>query len=165
MEIRAMTAADNRLEISRVYERSWKFAYKGIIPQDYLDTIPEGRWAPNVDREGWRTLVCVEDGEIVGTSSFCASRFKQFPGWGEIISLYLMPEQIGKGRGRALMDVVLAALKEQGYEKVFLWVLEENDRARMFYERYGFTAAGDVFESDIGGKTLREVRYVYGGRK
>ncbi len=164
MEIRAMTAADDRMMISRVYERSWKFAYRGIIPQDYLDAIPEGRWAPNLDRDGWSTLVCVEDGEIVGTSSFCASRFDEFPGWGEIVSLYLLPEQIGKGRGRALMDAALAALNEQGYEKVFLWVLEGNARARRFYERYGFSATEDVIENDIGGKTLREVRYVFENR-
>lgn len=164
MEIRAMTAADDRMMISRVYELSWKFAYKGIIPQDYLDSIPEGRWAPNLDREGRSTLVCVDGGEIVGTSSFCATRFDQFPGWGEIVSIYLLPEQIGKGCGRALMDAALAALKAQGYEKVFLWVLEENARARKFYERYGFSAAGDVLDSEIGGKALREVRYVYENR-
>ncbi len=164
MEIRAMTAADDRMSISRVYERSWKFAYRGIIPQDYLDSIPEGRWAPNLDREGWSTLVCVDGGEIVGTSSFCASRFDEFPGWGEIGSLYLLPEQIGKGRGRALMDAALAAQKAQGYKKVFLWVLEENARARKFYERYGFSAAGDVLDSYIGGKALREVRYVFENR-
>ncbi len=114
MEIRAMTAADDRRKISRVYELSWKFAYKGIIPQDYLDSIPEGRWAPGLDAPGRSTLLCMDGGEIVGTSSFCASRFDEFPGWGEIVSLYLLPEQIGKGRGRALMDAALAALNEQG---------------------------------------------------
>lgn len=49
MEIRYMTSADNRMTISRVYEESWKSAYKNIIPQDYLDSIPEGQWASNMD--------------------------------------------------------------------------------------------------------------------
>lgn len=44
MEIRFITPVDSRQEISRVYEESWKFAYKGIIPQDYLDGIPKGQW-------------------------------------------------------------------------------------------------------------------------
>ena len=44
MEIRYITPADDRQEISKVYEESWKFAYKGIIPQDYLEGIPEGQW-------------------------------------------------------------------------------------------------------------------------
>ncbi len=164
MEIRYMVPADDRRMISKVYEESWKGAYKGIIPQDYLDSIPEGRWALGLDNQGWKTLVCIDNGGIVGTSSFCPSRFEQFQGWGEIISIYLLPEHTGKGYGKILMKAALSELKRQGYENVFLWVLEENIRARKFYERYGFLRAGDFLEDNIGGKALREVRYVYKNR-
>ncbi len=95
MEVRYIIPADDRRMISKVYEESWKSAYKGIIPQEYLDSIPEGRWVPNLDKQGWRTLVCIDNGKIVGTSSFCKSRFEQFQGWGEIISIYLLPDCIG----------------------------------------------------------------------
>ena len=40
MEIRYITHSDNRLAISKIYEDSWKHAYKGIIPQEYLNSIP-----------------------------------------------------------------------------------------------------------------------------
>lgn len=46
MEIRYIMPIDDRRMISKVYEESWRSAYKGIIPQEYLDSIPEGRWAP-----------------------------------------------------------------------------------------------------------------------
>ncbi len=160
-KVRYMIPADDRLMISKVYEESWKSAYKGIIPQDYLASIPKGRWARNVDTQGWKTLLCVENGKIVGTSSFCQSRFEQFQGWGEIISIYLLPDYVGKGYGKSLMDAALLELKRQGYENVFLWVLEENYRARSFYERYGFLLADGFLDNTIGGKNLREVRYVY----
>jgi hypothetical protein len=42
---------------------------------------------------------------------------------------------------------------------VLLWVLEENRRARHFYERAGFAAPGDFLVDEIGGKSLREVLY------
>ena len=71
MEIRYIHPADSRPAISRVYEKSWKYAYQGIIPQAYLDSIPEGRWADNLDRPDLHTLLCVDGGSIVGTSSFC----------------------------------------------------------------------------------------------
>ncbi len=161
MEVRYITPADDRMMISKVYEESWKFAYKGIIPQDYLDSIPEGRWAANLDNKGWKTLVCIDKGKIIGTSSFCKSRFEQYQGWGEIVSIYLLPEYIGKGYGKILMEVALSELKSQGYENVFLWVLEENNRARRFYEGYGFRLTGDVLDNNIGGRNLREVRYAY----
>ncbi len=95
MDIRYISAQDGRMAISKVYEESWKFAYKDIIPQAYLDSIPEGRWASNLDRQGWNTLLCVDNGRIVGNSSFCQSRIEQFRGWGEVVSIYLLPSYIG----------------------------------------------------------------------
>ena len=48
MVIRYLTYDDDMMQVSSVYEQSWKHAYKGIIPQSYLDGIPEGRWAKSV---------------------------------------------------------------------------------------------------------------------
>ena len=45
MEIRPLRNTDDRFAVSRIYEESWKFAYKGMVPQAYLDSIPAGRWA------------------------------------------------------------------------------------------------------------------------
>ena len=39
MEIRLLRDSDDRVAVSRIYEESWKFAYKGIVPQAYLDSI------------------------------------------------------------------------------------------------------------------------------
>lgn len=159
MEIRFILPADLRSEISRVYEESWKFSYKGIVPQSYLDSIPEGQWASMVDSPGRNTLLCIEDGKIVGTTSFSRSRFEQFAGWGEIISIYLLPDYMGRGYGRALLEAAVDELKKMGYADVFLWVLEENSRARRFYEKMGFTLTDDYIDDYIGGKELREIRY------
>ncbi len=161
MEIRYITSADDRMAISGIYEESWKYAYKGMIPQHYLDSIPAGRWASAADNPLWKTLICMDDGKMVGTSSFCKSRFEQFHDWGEVISIYLLPGYMGKGYGKILMESTVSELKKQGYERVFLWVLEENIRARHFYERFGFSLADECIEDSIGGKALREVRYIY----
>ena len=47
------------------------------------------------------------------------------------------------------------------FEVSFFWVLAENIRARHFYEQFGFLQADDFLEDNIGGKDLREVRYIY----
>jgi len=161
MEIRRIKSNDNKLEISNVYEQSWKYTYKDIIPQDYLDSIPEGQWISTLDNQDRKTLVCIDNGKIVGTSSFGGSRFEQFQSCGEIISIYLLPDYIGKGYGKILMEATLSELKKQGYENVFLWVLEENNRARIFYEKFGFLATDDFLDDNIGNKDLREIRYIY----
>lgn len=165
MEIRYASSMDDPLKISKVYEASWKYAYRGIIPQDYLDSIPEGRWASGFDNPNRKILVCAEAGRIVGTSSFCSSRFEQFSGWGEVIALYLLPEYMGKGYGKRLLETAVTQLRKQGSANVFLWVLEENHRARHFYERFGFLPTSDFLEADIGGKALREVRYIFQPRR
>lgn len=159
MEIRYVTCNDSRESISDIYEQSWRYAYKDIVPQDYLDSIPPGRWADVPERAGLRTMLCIEGTKPVGVSTFGESRFEQFSTWGEIVSLYLLPEYMGRGIGRALLDKVTAELRASGYADIFLWVLEENVRARRFYERYGFRQTDDIICTDIGGKSLREVRY------
>ncbi len=161
MEIRRIRPDDSRMDISRIYEESWKSAYKGIVPQAYLDSIPNGHWAPHLDQPGWHTLICVDEGRAIGTTSFCESRFQQFPSWGEIISLYLLPEYAGQGYGKALLEAALCELKQLGFRDIFLWVLEENHHARLFYEKMGFNVSDAFLEDQIGGKPLREVQYTY----
>ena len=160
MEIRLIDDRDDRCAISRVYEKSWKFAYKGMIPQDYLDSIPEGRWVKTVDSPGWNTLVMLEGKQIIGTSSYCASRFDDWKDYGEIISIYFLPEYMGKGYGRSLLQAAVDKLAEMGCRDVLLWVLAENKRARRFYEKAGFSPSGAYLDDRISGKLVREIQYI-----
>ena len=159
MEIRHLTPDDDLLQVSSVYEQSWKHAYKGFIPQTYLDSIPAGRWAASVSKPDMNNLVLEDNGVIVGTSCYCASRWEKFAEYGEIVSVYLLPEYTGKGYGRKLVERAVSELNLSGFEKVLLWVLEENTNARRFYEHLGFKNSGEVLNDNIGGKDLREIMY------
>lgn len=159
MEIRYLVPGDDLFALSRVYELSWKHAYKGIVPQAYLDSIPEGRWAGSVTREGMRSLLLTDNGTVAGTCGFCKSRWTQHPDSGEIVSLYLIPEYMGRGFGTRLLERAISELRQSGFEEIILWVLEDNHRARRFYERNGFTCTEEYMEDSIGGKPLREVLY------
>lgn len=161
MEIRYINSNDDLLEISNIYESSWKFAYKDIIPQDYLDCIPKGRWANSITKEGMNNLVLIENGIIIGTASFCKSRWEQYNDYGEIVSLYFLPDYVGKGYGSTLLKKSVEELKFLGYNKLLLWVLEDNLRARRFYEKNGFVCTYEYINDKIGGKELREVMYTY----
>lgn len=161
MEIRYMTREDDPFEISNIYEESWKYAYQNIIPQDFLDSIPVGKWADRVTAEGIYSLVLTKESVLIGTASFCRSRWQEYSGCGEIISIYLLPEYIGKGCGGPLLNACLDELKKMGFKRILLRVLEDNHRARRFYEKCGFTFSGDCQTEQIGGKTLRELMYVY----
>ncbi len=163
MEIRLINQQDDLLAISHVYEASWKSAYKDIIPQAYLDGIPEGHWVQALKNPAWNTLIMLDGNKIIGTSSYCASRFADMSGYGEIISIYLLPEYFGKGHGKLLFQAAVDGLIQLGYTDMFLWVLEANAKARLFYERFGFAAGNAYLDDDISGKKLREIRYIYRG--
>ena len=161
MEIRYVASSDDRTAISRIYKESWKYAYRGIVPQKFLDALPESCWADRIGTPGWNMMVCIENGEYIGTSSFGKSRFEKYPDAGEVISIYFLPDYLGKGYGSKLMAAVINELRKQGYKEVFLWTLEENKKARRFYENFGFICTNEYLEDSIGGKALMEVRYVY----
>ena len=165
MEIRYINQNDNLLEISNIYESSWKYAYKDIIPQDYLDSIPTGRWENSINKIGMNNLVVIENGLIIGTASFCKSRWEQYSNYGEIVSIYFLPAYMGKGYGKHLLKKCVEELNGFGYNNILLWVLEDNQRARRFYEKNGFTCSGDFLNDNIGGKELREIMYSYRGDK
>lgn len=74
MEIRYITKSDDRLAISKVYEESWKYAYQGIAPKDYLNDISKGQWVSHIELADRKSLVMLEDDMIIATSSFGKSR-------------------------------------------------------------------------------------------
>lgn len=161
MEIRKVQPTDDVQEISRIYALSWKTAYQGIIPQGYLDGLEEGRWAAALSADLWQSYVAVVDGNMVGTYAICPARDEQMPHWGELVSLYLLPEYLKKGYGKAMLKNAIAELTALKYKQIYLWVLEDNLRARNFYEQNGFIATNDAIQVNIDGKELQEMRYIY----
>ena len=105
-----MAPGDDKAAISRIYEASWRSAYRGILPQDYLDSIPAGYWVPYLEQAGRNVLVMEEDGQLIGTASYCASRDPSLPEYGEVVSIYLLPDWQGMGYGRLLLDAAIAEL-------------------------------------------------------
>lgn len=165
MIVRTATTADIP-DISRIYARSWKAAYRGMVPQPYLDRLPDGHWVEAFTgwfSEGLYEALLICDGQIpVGCAAFGPSRDEKCPGpqWAEIQSLYLLPEYIDRGYGKALFGAVLSALETAGFEAAYLWVLRENERARRFYAAAGFSGNGDLYTVEIEGKLLTDDRLI-----
>ena len=160
LKIRRYSETDNIDEVSRIYALSWKTAYRGIIPDEYLDSLSETRWSAHLNADAKRLLLALEDGKPVGAATYSEARDVKMKDWGEIISLYLLPSHFHKGIGARLFAAAIGELENEGFRNIYLWVLEENYRARAFYEKHGFTLSGDVNADNIGGRDVNEVRYV-----
>jgi ribosomal protein S18 acetylase RimI-like enzyme len=77
----------------------------------------------------------------------------------EVYAIYVAPAVWGRGVGRALMGAALAALSGAHFAEATLWVLEENDRARRFYEGGGWADDGTARWDTVCGEDVSEVRY------
>lgn len=161
MEIRKVTPSDDFNAISCIYASSWRAAYKDIVPREYLDGLSDTHWSDTLSSCSWDSFVAVIDGKYVGTTSVSPARDEAMSGWGEIISIYLLPEYIGKGLGKRLLDTAVSELTKMGCVKIYLWVLEDNIKARIFYEKNGFMASPDKILINVGGRDLTEIRYIY----
>lgn len=75
------------------------------------------------------------------------------------MALYLAPESVGQGIGRALFAHAVEDLRQRGYTEAILWVLRNNQRARTFYEAAGWTPDGVSKTEERPGALLDEVRY------
>ena len=65
----------------------------------------------------------------------------------------------GGGVGAALLRTSTARCEAAGHDRMLLWVLKENARARRFYEQNGFTADGAEEPFEVEGVGIPEVRY------
>ncbi len=163
IEIRYAEVGDAKA-LGEIHSLSWREAYKGIVPDGVLEAFtPEKRaisfeWFLSVNTSF--TAVALYRGEAAGWACFEKSRDKDAPSSrGEIWGIYLKPEFWRKGIGSALMLWALEELKKLGYTSASLWVLEDNARARAFYEKCGFRPDSAKKTIELG-RTLTEVRYI-----
>jgi GNAT superfamily N-acetyltransferase len=159
VRIRAATSGDAlAIESARVH--GWRVAYRHVFPAEELDALPidAKRWRARLadPPTGWSTFVAETEGEVVGFASTGPSRDE--PGIGELYAIYVQPDAWGTGAGRALIERAEQQLRLE-YADATLWVLEDNPRARSFYERAGWQADGARKAEPRFGVRAAEVRY------
>ncbi|MGV9287243.1 N-acetyltransferase family protein [Streptomyces sp. NPDC003719] len=164
--VREMTLADcDRVSAIRV--RGWQSAYRGLMPQSYLDGLSV---AEDAERRralfapppaGPVNLVAEDDaGDVVGWACHGPYRDGELrTGDAELYALYVDPGRLGGGVGQALLRESVRRCAAAGHARMLLWVLDGNARARRFYERAGFHADGAAESSDVDGVAVPEVRY------
>lgn len=164
MNIRRAVETD-ALNVARVHVQAWQAAYRGIVPDDYLDSLSiekrEAIWKESIQRGIPELWVADFPLGIVGWVAFGSSRDSDAEaGAGELEAIYVAPEYWATGIGRALWLVAYRRLKELGFSSATLWVLAGNARAIRFYHAAGFQPNHDSQkEISLGGKSLKEVRY------
>jgi GNAT superfamily N-acetyltransferase len=100
-----------------------------IYPPDlypYPDAEVRAHWHDALDHGETRVVVAEHGGRVVGFASSTGDR---------VDGLYVLPDSWGTGLAERLLDTALQAIAATGRTVARLWVLEDNQRARRFYER------------------------------
>lgn len=163
--LRAATRADARA-IAEVHVHAWQWAYRGLMPEAYLDglsvEVREATWHRMLSDVPCKARVWLVEvrGVVVGFSAAGPSRDMDAPSTtGELYAIYLERGALGFGIGRQLLLRAVTDLRESGYLTAMLWVLEPNERARRLYDAAGWSSDGGAKSERIGSYVVREVRY------
>jgi GNAT superfamily N-acetyltransferase len=151
--------------IAAVHVASWRVAYRGLLPDDYLDhlSIEEraGLWSGVLTDPSPGHVVVVEiEDDIVGFAHVGPSGDDDArPMTGELYTIYVQPDAWGRGHGRELGEAALEFLTGDGYHEATLWMLSTNDRARRFYLRQGWSPVPGERSQEFGGQVVTDHRF------
>lgn len=129
--------------IARLHADSWRSAYRGILSDEYLDdrahseraALWQARFSEKANRPFFAILAEV-DGQLAG---FACVFVNEDPVFGSFLdNLHVTPERTGQGIGRLLLnDAARRLLADVVGRGLYLWVIEQNTRARQFYAGAG----------------------------
>jgi ribosomal protein S18 acetylase RimI-like enzyme len=151
--------------IGAIHVRAWQAAYRGVMPDEYLDGLRIDDRAA-----GWRrhltdlppdqnVVVIVDSGRVVGFANLGPER-DDSSNDGELYAINLDPDVWDRGLGRALLRHATDALEQLGYPEAVLWVVPQNQRARHLYESEGWSDDHLGRREEIpGGVVVPEMRY------
>jgi ribosomal protein S18 acetylase RimI-like enzyme len=118
-----------------------------MISPEVLDAIDLRhaftRLKPAIERPDARVFVLEDQNEVHGFCRIGPSREQDVPPeTGEVFAINVAPSHWRKGYGQTLLKEVVSYMRQDGYQAITLWVLNDNQRALRFYEKLGFSPDG-----------------------
>lgn len=156
---------DEAESLAELHVVTWQQAYARLLPNDFLRSLTAGQRLPM-----WRQIlgspdrlaVFVAECECHPVGFACGGYSNDEdagPTTGEMWSIYLLQEFWGRGIGKQLHDALLKEFLKRGFTEATLWVMDSNDRTRLWYARQGWTEDGSRKEAEVWGARVLEVRY------
>lgn len=135
---------DDASQIASIHVASWKHAYRGIIPDDYIAGITHQSrltyWEEVLGKDDLAVFVAVDEiGSVLGWAA--TGRDREEPGVTtitEIQAMYVHPAHTRNGVGTELFAYIFNGPTVADTTTVTVWVLEKNEPAVRFYHKQGF---------------------------
>lgn len=152
-------------EVARLHVDAWRASYRGLIPEAALFAHSyaerEALWNQALEAGSATSLFVAESGGALAGFAACGPIRDPEPGFdGELYAIYLRNEYQGRGIGRALVEATRSCLRQRGFRRMILWVLDGNAGADAFYERLGGRRQG-TGHFELCGASLFEHGYAF----
>ena len=143
-----LASNDDAPAIAVLHAESWRVAYRGMFPDDYLNNdvfedrakLWQERFADSERETSTLTIVAEHGHDLVG---FAHSIVDDDTTYGTLLdNLHVRQSEQRGGIGTRLMVQTAEHLAALGFTHLYLWVLEANDRARTFYRALGGQECG-----------------------
>jgi GNAT superfamily N-acetyltransferase len=148
--------------IARIELETWRTTYAGMLPDRVLLNMSERRqtasWMSFLrNRPDDVRIAQTARGTITGFGNCGAQRNSALDFAGEIYTLYVTPDEQGKGTGRSILLALFSRLVAMDHGSALVWVVSANP-SRYFYERLGGV---QVMRKPIhvGGEPVEAVAY------
>ncbi|OWP55844.1 MAG: hypothetical protein B2I17_09155 [Thermoplasmatales archaeon B_DKE] len=128
--------------VQEIATASWNFTYKGIYDYEYIEHWLTDHYSLEGIKKDLRKSLS-EDGLLflgAFTDSLCVGfmECKFSHGEADLLRLYVRPEKVGQGYGKALLQHAENLFVKHSIKKCILEVNLKNSRAIIFYKNFGF---------------------------
>jgi ribosomal protein S18 acetylase RimI-like enzyme len=150
-EFSRVTSKKDIAETARLAHEIWNEHYTKIIGQAQVDFMVQNFQSKHAIAaqiaSGYEYYLILHNGEAVGYLAVVPDPTSSSS---QLSKLYIRKSLRGLGLGKESMDFVAGLCRASGIGKLWLTVNKYNAESIAWYERLGFTKAGEVV-MDIGG--------------
>lgn len=154
---------DDAVSIASIHSNTIKVAYKEIVSLDTLNKVTYNsrlEYFRNVlETKQEETVVAVVRNLVVGFMTFGKARDVDLNNeCAEVWGIYIDVSYFNKGIGKSLMNWVEDEFSLRGFTRIYLWTLEDNLRATLFYNSLGYRRDGST-KNPMDDQRINVVRY------
>ncbi|MBY0517862.1 MAG: GNAT family N-acetyltransferase [Bacteriovoracaceae bacterium] len=163
-----MLIRDMRLEdadqVANIHVKAWQKVYKGIMPQDFLDSLDvfqrAERWRGGFEKDPTLIrLVAEKNDHILGFAVGLENRHLNLvpEAKSEVWAIYVHPEFWGHGIGGSMLE----EFKKRVEIPMCIWVASENKLAHGFYQKMGGVLLPVERDEEIAGVKIPHQVYLF----
>ncbi|MDE6906197.1 MAG: GNAT family N-acetyltransferase [Lachnospiraceae bacterium] len=149
-------------DLAVIQTNSWKDSFSQILSPKTIKQYTDINTCMKLLESIYKSqkgifYIALSDNSPCGEAFWCTGA--EIAESAEIISFHVAKDFWGTGLGKVFMQKIINDIRIQKKHSIYLWVFQENIRARKFYEKAGFYTDNCIRKSKLD--NVPEIRYIY----